>query len=123
MIHKVKAPSADLSDVAQRVDETFEELCAGYSGAENDNADSYQVLDSARVRYRLWAGNLGAFLNSNSKASLKHRVRNIPALEARFLELLEDLLQELNDCMSSIYASCYVLNIELITTRSTWSSR
>ena len=99
MIHEVKTVKADLSGLARRIDEAFEEVLATYSETSNEVPYPVQALDAARVRYRLWAGNLGAFLDCNNKASLKYRIRNVPVLEARISELLGDLLQELDDCM------------------------
>jgi hypothetical protein len=48
-------------------------------------------IEDQAVRFKLWAGNLGAFHKPQSHASIEHRVRQSPKIEAQLRELLDTL--------------------------------
>ncbi|CZR61999.1 uncharacterized protein PAC_11896 [Phialocephala subalpina] len=48
-------------------------------------------------RYRIWAGNIGAFQHSELKISLSFRICDAPKIAARIAELLGDIAESLDD--------------------------
>lgn len=48
-------------------------------------------------RFRIWAGNLGAFQKLPSKSSLDYRLRESPKVAIQVQELLQDLHRALDD--------------------------
>lgn len=51
-------------------------------------------------RFRIWAGNVGAFQNSDIKSSLDYRLRDAPKIATQIIELLDELAESLDDGMS-----------------------
>ena len=48
-------------------------------------------------RYRIWAGNIGAFQEAQSPVSLDYRLRAQPKIANQIIELLEDVEEALKD--------------------------
>jgi hypothetical protein len=48
-------------------------------------------LEDQSARFRVWAGNLGAFQKLPSTSSLEHRLREAPKVAEQIYELLQDL--------------------------------
>ncbi len=67
-----------------------------------DDKTSDQLISSAACldefgRFRLWANNIGAFLNIEQRNSLDFRLRDASKFCSRIVEFLEDLAEALND--------------------------
>lgn len=58
----------------------------------------FSIVDIAE-RFAIWATNIGAKQKSSTTTSLQFRVREAPKLGRLFLARLQDLLQDLEDCM------------------------
>lgn len=55
-----------------------------------------QVVD-ALGRYRIWAGNIGALQQAETKSSLDFRLREAPKIATQINEILEELKESLED--------------------------
>ncbi|KAG9502167.1 hypothetical protein J7337_004992 [Fusarium musae] len=53
------------------------------------------ALENENVRFKMWAGNLGA--HQSGPASLDHRLREAPHIQEQVLYLLRDILESLED--------------------------
>jgi len=51
-------------------------------------------------RFKIWAGNLGAFQHFESKSSLDYRLRNASKISAQIVDLLDELAESVEDGMS-----------------------
>lgn len=70
----------------------------------NDECQQRSCLDQAEIedqegRFRIWAGNLGAFQSLPSTSSLDHRLRESPKIARQISELLDDLKDALQSSM------------------------
>ncbi|CAI6047244.1 unnamed protein product [Clonostachys chloroleuca] len=62
-----------------------------------------ETLEDELGRFRVWSGNLGAFHESTSMSSLKHRPRDGPKMKAGIiagLERLGDVAQRVNEIIT-----------------------
>lgn len=64
---------------------------------QNRSALQQAAAEDQFERYRIWAGNLGAFQKPTSKASLDNRLRESPKVVAQIHDLLHDLFEALQD--------------------------
>jgi hypothetical protein len=48
-------------------------------------------------RFKIWANNIGALHGPGNPRSLDHRVRGTPKLQQRFLELLQDIREDMHE--------------------------
>lgn len=62
---------------------------------ESRSALLQKAIEDQSGRFRIWAGNLGAFQHLPSPASLDHRLRESPKIATQIQELLEDLQDSL----------------------------
>lgn len=76
----------------------FGELAAGV-GAKGD-VDLSSQLGEESDRFRIWAGNIGAFQQLPNKASLDWRLRDGPKISTQIMELLGDIREALRDSES-----------------------
>ncbi|KAF5675599.1 transcription factor [Fusarium denticulatum] len=71
------------------------------TGSLDDRAESYSLhellitLDNENIRFKMWAGNLGA--HQSGPASLDHRLREAPHIQEQVLYLLRDISESLED--------------------------
>jgi hypothetical protein len=49
------------------------------------------IVEDQSARFRVWAGNLGAFQKLPAASSLDHRLREAPKIATQIQEILEDL--------------------------------
>ncbi|KAF5978650.1 transcription factor Cys6 [Fusarium coicis] len=64
--------------------------------AESDGLHELPLaLENENVRFKMWAGNLGA--HQSGPASLDHRLREAPHIQEQILYLLRDILESLED--------------------------
>jgi hypothetical protein len=63
-----------------------------------ESAVSWQQVASDELsRYRLWASNIGAYHDSGDQRSAEHRLRAVPDVRKRVIQLLEELNEALDD--------------------------
>ncbi|KAK3678757.1 hypothetical protein LTR78_001210 [Recurvomyces mirabilis] len=63
------------------------------------------ALQELLSRYRSWGGNIGAFQPYTIRTSLSYRLREAPALHAKFLEHLGDLQEDVSDLLIILTAT------------------
>ncbi|KAF2003783.1 hypothetical protein P154DRAFT_428370 [Amniculicola lignicola CBS 123094] len=75
------------------------DLCAQLNTKEcgTRTALSQPAVEDQSARYKIWAGNLGAFQRLPSTSCLDYRVRESPKVATQIQELLEDLRDALQD--------------------------
>ena len=89
--HPTTAGTSPLHDAAIRCLGTFKILLeAGLEEARLTIEDNY-------ARFRIWAGNIGAFQPLSSKSSADFRLREAPEVANRILEILEDMSETNED--------------------------
>ena len=63
--------------------------------------DDYGISDAETTdafgRFKIWAGNIGAFQQIDLKSSLDFRLRDTPKISTQILEILDDLAESLED--------------------------
>jgi hypothetical protein len=59
------------------------------------------VVEDQSARFRVWAGNLGAFQKLPAASSLDYRLREAPKIATQIQELLEDLRGDTNQSTAS----------------------
>src|SRR5437868_5620845 len=66
-----------------------------------DHQHDYGISDTETTdafgRFKIWAGNIGAFQEIDVKSSLDFRLRDTPKISAQILEILDDLAESLED--------------------------
>jgi hypothetical protein len=66
-----------------------------------DHQQAYGISDTeitdAFGRFKIWAGNIGAFQQIELKSSLDFRLREVPKISIQILEILDDLAESLED--------------------------
>ncbi|KAH6632931.1 hypothetical protein C7974DRAFT_375086 [Boeremia exigua] len=79
---------------------SFERLCSLLNDAECEgrSALTKHEAEDQSTRFRLWAGNIGAFHRLPSTASLDYRLRESPNVAIQIQEHLKDL----NDCLNTV---------------------
>ena len=80
-------PPASIKDATNRCLEGFESILNTASGA------SLSKVEDNLTRFRIWAGNIGAYHGLPSRASADSRLREAPEVKNRVLELLHELLE------------------------------
>jgi len=60
------------------------------------------VVTDALGRFKIWAGNIGAFQGQDVKSSLDFRLRDTPKISTQILEILDDLAESLVDGRCSV---------------------
>ena len=58
---------------------------------------SHTVVCDELGRFRIWAGNIGAFQTIKLQSSLDYRLREAPKILRQIVQLLEDLSESLQD--------------------------
>ena len=93
-----------MSPIASRTKkcvELFERLNEVTHQPDEQRKDT--VLTSEGVdglgRFRIWAGNIGAFQRFESKSSLDYRLRDARKIVLQIVSLLDDLAESLEDGM------------------------
>jgi hypothetical protein len=64
--------------------------------AHQDDISDTEITD-AFGRFKIWAGNIGAFQQIDLKSSLDFRLRDTPKISTQILEILDDLAESLED--------------------------
>lgn len=106
---------ADISPIATRTQailEAFEELQKLSSDHARDARDADTLngdLDDRLSRFRLWAGNLGAYHPKEDARSLDSRLRDAPEVAERILELLSELLDLFQDGEWSCFMCAFTI--------------
>lgn len=66
-------------------------------GHEHSYGISEAETTDAFGRFKIWAGNIGAFQPFELKSSLDFRLRETPKISTQILEILDDLAESLED--------------------------
>lgn len=94
-------PPPDIAFEAKRVDSLFQQLTEAIHQSDLHNETSHGISKSEASdtfgRYRIWAGNIGAFQHIESKSSLAYRIRDAPKIAAQIADLLDDVAESLDD--------------------------
>lgn len=90
---------SSLAASATKCNELLETLLArvGNEGCRHRSNLELAPIEDQVARFRIWAGNLGAFHKSSSTESLDHRLRDEP----KFKDHIYELLQDLNDTLQA----------------------
>lgn len=64
---------------------------------QDDSGISDTEITDAFGRFKIWAGNIGAFQQIDLKSSLDFRLRDTPKISTQILEILDDLAESLED--------------------------
>ena len=88
-------PSSPIKEATNRCLESFQSALSLEPGA------ALSKVDDNLARFRIWAGNIGAYHGLPSRASADFRLREAPEVTVRILELLEEL-SETNGELSKI---------------------
>ena len=82
----------------------FEDLVELLGQPEHQRAYelSDAVVTDALGRFKIWAGNIGAFQGQDVKSSLDFRLRDTPKISTQILEILDDLAESLVDGRCSV---------------------
>lgn len=72
----------------------FDELCRLLP--ESDHTARPTIVDQLG-RFKIWAGNIGAFQELSTPSSLEYRLREAPKVGAQVAELLYDLEETLQE--------------------------
>lgn len=81
-----------LEDVVHGITELFGRL-----------EERIESIDDTRVLFSQWVGKFGALERKTSKASLEHRIRHAPGIRVRILDLLNELVGDLEECMLLLF--------------------
>jgi hypothetical protein len=96
-----------IAQEAKTVDSLFQQLTEGLRQSGIHHGSSHGISESevsdAFGRYRIWAGNIGAFQPIETKSSLAYRIRDAPKIEAQITELLNDVAESLDDGKESSF--------------------
>ena len=85
-----------ISDAGGRCLRLFDSLSRSLETKNASSVSCPGILDEY-ARFRIWADNIGALLNSEQRNSLDFRLRNAPKVSIRVIEFLEDLEEALQD--------------------------
>lgn len=85
-----------LHEASTRCLRTFDELL------EAETGEARSAIDDNYARFRIWAGNLGAFQPLPSKSSADFRLREAPEVASRILEILEEICETNEDVGAAI---------------------
>lgn len=100
-------PSSEIGDAARQISREFRHILRETGPLAKNGIETKKlqvdVIEDAFEKYQLWAGNLGAFHNAGDTRSLDYRFRSAAPIRKRTMELLEELLDLLQNCKSSIY--------------------
>jgi hypothetical protein len=72
----------------------FDELCRLLPHSDHNALPT--IIDQLG-RFKIWAGNIGAFQELSTPSSLEHRLREAPKVGAQVAELLDDLEETLQE--------------------------
>ncbi|GAB7362415.1 hypothetical protein MBLNU230_g2738t1 [Neophaeotheca triangularis] len=82
------------------IDRYTRQVLAKFEDIRDLRADNYtdrqKILDQ-EARFNLWAGNIGAYHAASDPKSADFRVRRVPEVGQRFVQLLQELLETLED--------------------------
>lgn len=95
MSSDVLQPSIAAASV--EVAQSFEQLCTvlNDTACERRAALASYAVEDQLARFRIWAGNIGAFHHPPSNASLDYRLREAPTIATQ----VHDYLDDLKDCL------------------------
>ncbi|KAF1969985.1 hypothetical protein BU23DRAFT_219137 [Bimuria novae-zelandiae CBS 107.79] len=79
----------------------FEQLTSSLSDIRSQYRSSLrpELVNDQFERYKLWAGNLGAFQNSQPYVSIDYRLRKSPKVASQLKELLNILINSIRDVL------------------------
>jgi len=69
-------------------------------GHQHDHDLSEVEATDAFGRFKIWAGNIGAFQQIELKSSLDFRLRETPKISTQIVEILDELAESLEDGVS-----------------------
>ncbi|KAE9376716.1 hypothetical protein N431DRAFT_453112 [Stipitochalara longipes BDJ] len=78
----------DLVELLRQPDQQYD-----YGISDTETTDAFG-------RFKIWAGNIGAFQQIDLKSSLDFRLRESPKISTQILEILDDLAESLEDACS-----------------------
>jgi hypothetical protein len=93
---------ASISHLTKEVIGCFLRLISsiGTLPTEGQGALTHEEITDALERFQLWSGNIGASVDAAKRVSLDVRLKDAPEVRDQVRELLTDLSEALNDCLS-----------------------
>lgn len=93
-----------ISAAVSNCDKAFCDLATQLSDRSIEELTGLKRLDAldAADRFKIWAGNLGAFKSLSSEASLEFRLRESPKITSQISDLLLDLEATLRSCKTCL---------------------
>jgi hypothetical protein len=90
------SPIASRAKSCVELFERLNELTLQPDEQQNDNIPTSEAVDGLG-RFKIWAGNIGAFQRFESKSSLDYRLRDALKIAVQIVSLLDDLAESLED--------------------------
>lgn len=90
------SPIASRTKTCVELFKRLNELSREPDGQQDATAPTTEAAD-ALGRFRIWAGNIGAFQKFESKSSLDYRLRDAKKIAIQIVGLLDDLAESLED--------------------------
>lgn len=101
MAARDRAMSSSIASKGRLCVRSFDQLSALLEDPYHEQQSG--ILKSATLdelgRFKIWAGNIGAFQESSSRSSLQFRLKEAPNIAIQAEELLDELNQCLEDSM------------------------
>ncbi|KAF4625590.1 hypothetical protein G7Y89_g12575 [Cudoniella acicularis] len=102
----VPSTSSPIALRTKKCAEAFGRLAPSeYSGQEGYEGITRAELADSLGRFKIWAGNIGAFQSFEIKSSLDFRLRDTPKIAEQIVELLDELLEALEDVFAIVSES------------------
>ena len=83
----------------------FEDLVENLRQPDHQQAHDLSEVEATDAfgRFKIWAGNIGAFQQIEVKSSLDFRLRETPKISTQIVEILDELAESLEDgvCLCS----------------------
>lgn len=95
--------TSPISIRAKKAVELFERLEEAFQipGRQQLNGGSATLTTTVDClgRFKIWAGNIGAFQRFETKSSLDYRIREAPKIATQIVNILDELAESLEDGM------------------------
>ena len=95
-LQPVQSPIASRTKTCLELFERLNELSLQLDEERDSIAPTTEAADCLG-RFRIWAGNIGAFQRFESKSSLDYRLRDAKKIAIQIVGLLDDLAESLED--------------------------